>query len=183
MAESQIDVKRNQAAAPARPGETRPVGRDAFGDLRRDMDRMFDQLWRGGFGLPMFRRMFWPEAAASGESGFAFTSPALDFAEDDKAYHLTAELPGLNDKDIDLTISDDMLTISGEKREEKEEKQKDYHWTERRFGSFRRAVQLPAHIDRDKIEANFKNGVLSVTLPKTPEAITRQRKIEVKSGR
>ena len=88
----------------------------------------------------------------------------------------------MSEKDIDLTLSEDMLTISGEKHDEKEEARKDYHFSERRFGSFRRAVQLPQHIDRDKIEANFKNGVLRVTLPKTPDAMQRQKKIEIKAG-
>ena len=89
----------------------------------------------------------------------------------------------MSEKDINLSLSDDMLTISGEKREERQEQEKDknYHYSERRFGSFRRIVQLPQHIDRDKIEANFKNGVLNVTLPKSHDAMQRQKKIEIKA--
>lgn len=140
---------------------------------------MFDRFWRSGFGIPSLRRTGEPEAFWPVEGSFA--APAIDFAEDEKAYHLTAELPGLSDKDINLMLSDDLLTITGEKREEKEQQEKNYHYSERRFGSFRRAVQLPQHIDRDKIEANFKNGVLNVTLPKTPDAMRRQKKIEIKA--
>ena len=96
---------------------------------------------------------------------------------------LTAELPGLSEKDINLSLSDDLLTISGEKREERQEQEKDknYHYSERRFGSFRRVVQLPQHIDRDKIEVNFKNGVLNVRLPKSHDARQRQKRIEIKA--
>ena len=172
MADTQIDVRRNQT--PTRQTETRPAQIDPF----RAMDRVFDQFWRG-FGLPSFRRMMEPEPWSEG--GFNLAAPAIDFSEDEKAYHLTAELPGLSEKDINLTVSDGLLTIRGEKREEKEQKEKTYHYSERRFGSFRRAVQLPQHIDRDKIGASFKGGVLDVTLPKTPEAVQQQRKIEIKS--
>ena len=179
--ESQIDVKRNETGMPARQGERQVAGRDPFYDIRREMGRMFDRLWSGGFDSPLLRRML-PETFEPGEAAFSVSSPAIDFAEDEKAYHLTAELPGMSEKDIDLTLSEDMLTISGEKHDEKEEARKDYHFSERRFGSFRRTVQLPQHIDRDKIEANFKNGVLRVTLPKTPDAMQRQKKIEIKPG-
>lgn len=181
MTDTNIDVKRDRAATPARRPEMRPAQFDPFHALRHEMDRMFDRFWRGGFGLPSFQRMFEPEPSRHGETGFAFTTPAVDFCEDDKAFHLTAELPGLSEKDINVTLSGDMLTITGEKRDEREQKDKNYHWSERHFGSFRRMVQLPPHIDRDKIEANFKNGVLSLTMPKTSEAMQQQKRIEVKA--
>ena len=193
--DTNIDVKRDQHtqhpgqhAAPAHPpahrGETRPMPRDPFQAMRREMDRMFDRFFGGSFGLPLARRMFEMEPMGrGGEEGFSFGAPAIDFAEDENAYHLTAELPGLSEKDINLSLSDDMLTISGEKREERQEQEKDknYHYSERRFGSFRRMIQLPQHIDRDKIEANFKNGVLTVALPKSQDARQRQKKIEIKA--
>lgn len=181
MSDNQIDVKRSETDVPSRQNQRRPAPREPFRDLRREMDRMFDRLWSGGFASPVFRRMFAPENFEPADSGF-IASPAIDFAEDEKAYHLTAELPGLSEKDIDLTVADDMLTISGEKREEKEQTDKNYHVSERRFGSFRRMVQLPQHIDRDKIEAGFKNGILTVTLPKTADAMQSQKKIEIKAG-
>jgi len=172
MADTQIDVRREHT--PARHQEHRPAQVDPF----RAMDRMFDQFMRG-FGFPSFRRMAEPEGWS--DSGLNFTAPAIDFSEDEKAYHLTAELPGLSEKDVNLAISDDLLTITGEKRDEREQKDRNYHYSERRFGSFRRAIQLPQHIDRDKIDAKFKNGVLDVTLPKTSDAMRRQRKIEIKA--
>jgi HSP20 family protein len=182
MSDTQIDVKRNQpATSPTRQRESRPAPLDPFQVMRHEMDRMFDRFWRGGFGLPSFRRMWEPEQFMPSEGGMGFAMPAIDFSEDENAYHLTAELPGLSEKDINLDLSDNMLTITGEKREEKEEKEKNYHYSERRFGSFRRAVQLPHHVDRDKIEASFKNGVLSVTLPKTSDAKQRQRRIDIKA--
>jgi HSP20 family protein len=193
--DTNIDVKRDQqttphsgqhaapAYSPAHRGETRPAQLDPFQTMRREMDRMFDRFFGRGFGLPSARRMFETEPFwRGGEEGFSFSAPAIDFAEDENAYHLTAELPGLSEKDVNLSLSDDLLTISGEKREERQEQEKDknYHYSERRFGSFRRTIQLPQHIDRDKIEANFRNGVLNVTLPKSQDARQRQRKIEVK---
>ena len=184
--ETNIDVKREQPpgqqTAPSRRGETRPAPLDPFQAMRREMDRMFDRFFGGGFGLPSSRRMFEMEPFWRGGEGFNFSAPAIDFAQDESAYHLTAELPGLSEKDINLSLSDDMLTISGEKYEERQEQEKDknYHYSERRFGSFRRTIQRPQHIDRDKIAANFRNGVLNMTLPKSHDARQWQRKIEVK---
>ena len=178
MADTHFDVQRQQTDAPARQRESRPAASDPFRDMRREMNRMFDRFLRGGFGLPSAWRdegEQWP-----GEGAFNAAAPAIDFAEDDKAFHLTAELPGLSEQDVDLQLADDVLTIRGEKHEEKDEKDKNYHWSERRFGAFRRVIRLPQHVDRDKIEANFKNGILTVTLPKTADAMQRQKKIEVK---
>lgn len=177
MADSQIDVRRNEGSTPARRGAPPPARFDPFRELHREMDRMLDRFWPG---LAPFRRTMEPEAWSPTESGFAAT-PAIDFAEDEGAYHLTAELPGLSEKDVDVTVSGDTLSITGEKREERQEKDTNYHWSERRFGSFRRMLRLPENIDRDKIEANFKNGVLTIAMPKKAEARTSQKKIEVKA--
>jgi HSP20 family protein len=108
--------------------------------------------------------------------------PAEDVAETDKAYEITAELPGLDEKNIEAKLANGMLSIKGEKQEEKEEKQKDYYRRERSFGSFERSFQVPEGIDTDKIAASFKNGILSVTLPKSAEAQKQAKKIEVKTG-
>ena len=107
--------------------------------------------------------------------------PAVDVTETDKAYEIVAELPGMDEKNVEVKVADDILTIKGEKQEEKEERRKDYYLSERSFGSFQRAFQVPAGVDTDKIEANFKNGVLIVTLPKSAEAQKAEKKITVKA--
>jgi HSP20 family protein len=109
-------------------------------------------------------------------------TPAMDVAETDKAYEFTAELPGMTDSDVEVVASSGELTIKGEKKEEKEEKEKDYYLSERRYGSFERRMQIPEDVDADKIEAAFKNGVLTVTLPKKAEAQKPAKKIEVKAS-
>jgi HSP20 family protein len=108
--------------------------------------------------------------------------PRVDVSESENEYEVTAELPGIDEKDVELTLADNVLTIRGEKKVEREEKDKDknYYMSERSFGSFRRAVPLPAEVDEDRVEANFKNGVLTVHLPKSPQAQARTRRIEVK---
>ncbi len=109
MAQTPVEVKK---AAPARTP-------DAWHSFRGEMDRLFDRF-AGGFGLPAFRRMFETEPAWRAESSFSFAAPAVDVTEDDKTYKITAELPGLEEKNIDVTVSGDMLTLRGEKRYEKE---------------------------------------------------------------
>ncbi len=103
-------------------------------------------------------------------------------SEDEKAYKISAELPGIDAKDIDVSVSGDTLVLKGEKRQEKEEKDKNYHFSERAYGSFQRSFQLPPSVDRDKVAADFSKGVLTITLPKTAEAQKPQKKIEVKSA-
>jgi HSP20 family protein len=101
--------------------------------------------------------------------------------EDDKAYKIAAEMPGVEEKDIDVSINEDMLVLKGEKRQEKEEKGKNTYVSERSYGSFQRAFALPEGVDRGKIAADFSKGVLTVTLPKTPESQKQQKKIEIKT--
>jgi HSP20 family protein len=101
--------------------------------------------------------------------------------EDDNAYEITAEMPGVEEKDVEITVKDDRLTLRGEKKSEKEEKKKDYHMTERSYGAFERSFHLPADVAADKIRADFEKGVLTLTLPKTPEAKSKERKIAIKA--
>jgi HSP20 family protein len=108
--------------------------------------------------------------------------PVVDVVEGDKAYEITAELPGMDEKNIEVKIADGRLTIKGEKQEEKEEKKKDYYLQERHFGSFERSFDIPESVDPNKIEANVKKGVLTVTLPKKAEALKPAKKIEVKAA-
>ena len=100
-------------------------------------------------------------------------------SEDEKAYKISAELPGLDAKDVDVSVSGNMLVLKGEKHQEKD---KNYYFSERAYGSFQRAFELPASVDRDKISADVSKGVLTITLPKTPDAQKQQKKIEVKSA-
>lgn len=178
MADTAIDVKRASPTAPA--PAPRAAGLDLFQSFRDEMDRMFDQFWRG-FGLPSLGGRFSPLPFGGGAAPFGFATPRVDVSEEEKAYRIAAELPGMGEQDIDVTLAGNVLTIAAEKSEEKEEKERNYHFSERRSGSFRRSFYLPEGIERDQIEATLKNGVLTLTLPKTPEAQTPQKKIEVKT--
>ncbi len=108
--------------------------------------------------------------------------PAVDVTETDKTYEITAELPGMDEKNIEVKVADGVLTIEGEKQEEKEKKEKDYYLSERSFGSFQRSFKVPNGVDTDKIDATFKNGVLKVILPKSAEAQKAEKKITVKAA-
>jgi len=132
--------------------------------------------------MPSLRRIFDWEPTFRSETSFGFAAPAIEVAEDDKAYKVTAEMPGMEEKDIDVTVTGDMLVIKGEKRQESEQKDKNYHMTERSYGSFRRSFALPEAVDRDNIAADLSKGVLTVTLPKKAEAQKPAKKIEVKAA-
>ena len=173
MADVPVEVKKAPAAEPAVP--------DVWRSFRSEMDRLFDRF-AGGFGFPSLRRMFDMEPAWRPASSFTFSAPAIDMSEDEKAYKVSAELPGLDAEDVDVSISGNTLVLKGEKRQEKEEKEKNYYFSERAYGSFQRAFELPASVDRDKVSADFAKGVLTITLPKTPDAQKQQKKIEVKSA-
>lgn len=172
MAQTPVEVKKTPAPA-------RTV--DPWQSLRSEMDRLFDRF-SGSFGLPSLRRMFDIEPAWNYTSSFTFPTPAVDVTEDDKAFKITAELPGLEEKNIEVHLSGDMLTIKGEKSYEKEEKNKDHHVSERAYGSFQRSFALPDGVDREKIDAGLAKGVLTVTLPKNAQAQKQQKKIEVKAA-
>jgi HSP20 family protein len=171
MADTPVEVKRAAAPAPAR----REVP-DAFRSFRSEMDRLFDR-----FGFPSFRRMFDVEPSWGYESSFGIAVPAVDVTEDDNAYKISAELPGMSEKDIEVTVTDNVLVLKGEKRQEREQKEKNRYLSERSYGAFQRSFAIPDGIDRDKIGAEFSKGVLTLTLPKTAEAQKRQKKIEVKT--
>jgi HSP20 family protein len=102
--------------------------------------------------------------------------------EKEKEYEISAELPGIDENNVEIKLANNTLTIKGEKNEEKEDRQKDYYMSERRYGSFRRTFALPDGIDTDKIEANFVKGVLTVKLPKTTAAQQAEKKIAVKAA-
>jgi HSP20 family protein len=152
--------------------EKRPASAQArrpFPRFRQEMGSLFEDFFGG---RPHFRHSFLRRAKA----GFG-AIPAVDLAETDKAYEITSELPGgMDEKNVEVTFANGVLTIKGQKQEEREEKKKDYYMRERSSGSFEREG-----IDTDKITASFKKGVLAVTLPKTAEARRAERKITVKA--
>lgn len=145
-------------------------------DLRREMDRLFDDFGRGWF------RDLAPPAFDTGSFGREMLLPAVDVVEKEGAWTITAELPGLDEKAVDVSIADDVLTLKGEKTETREEDDKGTHVSERRYGSFTRAFRLPDGIDRDEIAADFAKGILTVTLPKRAVAKKEETKIEVKAA-
>ena len=147
------------------PGRTRQD--DPFWGLRRDMDRLFDDFFRGG--------------VARQDEGQAMM-PRIDVSETDNAIEVCAELPGVEEKDLDVQLNGDMLTIRGEKKSDREEKDKNYHVIERSYGSFARTIQLSFNAEPNKVQASFDKGVLTVTLPKPQEAQKSSKRIDVKSG-
>jgi HSP20 family protein len=167
---------KNEPSPPTQPAS--PVEWQPFEVLRNQIDRLFHDFQTGFWQTPFFRPLSEIESFWRRDLGFHVT-PAMDIVEKDNAFEVTAELPGLDVKDIDIQLSNGMLTIKGEKQEEKEEKTKGRYVSERRYGSFRRTLQVPGSVDAEKIEANYKSGVLTVTLPKSPEAQKKEKTIPV----
>jgi HSP20 family protein len=178
-AASKLQVKQEGKSVPATP-RTASLWQP-FESLRQEMDRVFEDFTRGFGRFPLSRSLFDVEPMLRYESTAGLSAPAVDVVEKENEFRITAELPGLDDKDIEVSVADDVLSIRGEKKEEREEKAKNYHLSERRYGSFQRTFQLPAGIDAEKIAANFQKGVLTVTLPKTPEAQKKEKKIAIQA--
>lgn len=140
--------------------------------LLEDVPDRFRRMFEGGFNLePVAESLGW--------------MPAMEIVETDDAFVVTAEVPGINAKEVDISIDDGVLTLSGEKREEKEEGKQGskFHMWERRYGSFRRSFTLPQAVDADRISAKATDGILTVTLPKTKKAKAHGRKIPVTNGK
>jgi HSP20 family protein len=134
--------------------------------LRREMDRVFDRFFDG-----------WPFRPLSEGRDWA---PSVDVSETANEVVVKAEVPGMDAKDIDITITGDILTIRGERKQEKEEKDENFHCIERSYGAFSRSIRLPAEVEKDKVDAAYKDGVLKITMSKTKKA--SQKKIEVKAA-
>ena len=149
----------------------RRADENPFLALHREMNRMFDDFFRAS-DLAKFEE---------GEVWEAF-SPAIDVKQDEKEVTVKAELPGMDEKDIEVSLSEQGLAIRGEKRAEKEEKGKQYWRHEASYGAFRRVVPLPEGLDLEKVDARFKNGVLTVTLVRREEARAKEKKIAIKAG-
>lgn len=170
---TKLPIKGQETSTQAPPRDWKPLE-----NLRREIERVFEDFdWRN----PLRRSAFDMEPLWRRELTWV-QSPAVDVVETDKVYEVTAELPGLDEKNVEVKVANGMLTIRGEKKEQKEDKRKDYFVSERRYGSFERRFHIPAGVDVAKIEASFKNGVLTVSLPKTAEAQAAEKSIAIKAS-
>lgn len=159
-------ITRRENGSPA----NRPV--DVFNAMKSEMDRVFDQFHHGWPSLP---HLF-----TTTDSDVLL--PNLDLKDTGKAIVIEAELPGVDEKDVTLTVKNGMLTLKGEKRHAKEEKGENHYLMERSYGSFMRSVQLPDSVDESKVDARYEKGVLTITAEKRPEAVKAEKRIEIRKG-
>jgi HSP20 family protein len=171
MKRNLIPWKRNKENVPMQRVEDNP-----FLALHQRMNGLFEDFFDDFEGA--FRT---PGLSPLNRTGFG-GAPSLDVSETDDEVSVTADLPGLTEKDVEVTLDNDLLTIKGTRNEEREEKKRNYQVMERSYGEFQRVVPMPAGIDKDKAKATFKNGVLKLSLPKRPEAKTERRKISISTG-
>ncbi|RMF39469.1 MAG: Hsp20/alpha crystallin family protein [Alphaproteobacteria bacterium] len=147
--------------------EQKPADENPIAALQRDMNKVFENFWN------RFGSLDWPWGGGDARS---------DVVETDNAIEVSVELPGMEMKDIEVSVTDDFLTIKGEKKVERQEEKKGYYLSERSYGSIYRSIPLPPGVDGEKAEASFKNGVLTVRLPQTPEAKAKVKRSEVKGA-
>lgn len=171
-AQSAVSTTAKKSPPAAKAREWHP-----FETLRREVDSLFEDFarrplfGRGALNSDPLLRWEWPSVSV----------PATEVAESEQGYEVTVELPGMDESNIQVEVSNGVLVISGEKKEEKEEKKKRFYLSERHYGSFERSFRLPDGVDASKIEASFKKGVLTVALPKSPEAQQSEKKIPIKT--
>ena len=152
------------------PSVLRDGDRDPFLSLHREVNRLFDDVFRGfGSNLP----------SIVGASAFSGGWPSVEIYDGEKEIKVTAEVPGLEEKDIEVLLDDGVLTLRGEKRSETEDK--DRRFSERFYGRFERRIPLGYEVKDDQVDARFKNGVLTVTLPKSEKAQSQVKRIAIKS--
>lgn len=151
------------------PSLYRDGGMDPFVSLHRDIDKLFDEVFRG-FGTPS---LFDEMAPRNG------TWPRVEFSENDKEIRVSAEVPGLEEQDVEVLLEDGVLTLRGEKKSETDDK--DRQFSERYYGRFERRIGLGREVDEDKVAATFKNGLLTITLPKTEKAQANAKRIAISS--
>jgi HSP20 family protein len=147
---------------------------DPFHSFRSEMDRLFDNFLTGLPSLTTLRQGGLPAMER------LTMTPTLDVKENEKEIVVKADLPGIDEKDINLTFHDGVLSLRGEKKSERADERENYHLMERSYGSFQRSIRLPETVDEEKVEARFDKGVLTVTLQKRPEMVKAQKKIEIK---
>ena len=150
-----------------------PERLDPFRRMSQQMERMFEDLMGGG-GPSLGGRL-------RGEVGVSGL-PVVDVSETKDALEIDADLPGLDERDIDITLNNGILTISGERKVEREEKGRNFYRTERNYGTFSRRIALPYDVDEDKIDARFDRGVLHVTMPKSADVKAKERHIQIRKG-
>ena len=157
-----IPWARKDGAPDAKISEDNPIA-----TLQREMSHVFENFWN------RVGQFEWPWGSDEAKS---------DMVETDKAIEVSIELPGMEMKDIEVTVNDDMLTVKGEKKIERQVEKKGYYLSERSYGAIYRTIPLPPGVDGEKAQASFKNGVLTIKLPQTPEAQAKVKRIEVKNG-
>lgn len=184
MAKGSVKVSKEKSGAPAKKegvgASPEPFGPlfEPLASVRRDIDRFFEGLAPGfprAIDFDPFRRL-----SAAFDIGGGDLVPHVEVTEEKKSYQISAELPGVDEKDVSVTLQDHMLTVSGEKKSERKEEKKDYYLAERRYGSFRRSFRVPDDVDEDQISANFDKGVMTIVLPKLASAKPKGRQIPVK---
>lgn len=148
-------------------------GKNPLSSLHREIDKAFDEFNKN-FGQMPF--------AALAQRAEGMMSPSVDVKETEKSIEISAELPGVSEKDVEVTVSDNMLTLRGEKKAEKKEEKENFHMIERSYGSFQRSIRLPFDAKAEDIDAQFKDGVLKVVIAKPPEIASRTQKVEIKSS-
>jgi HSP20 family protein len=153
---------------------------EPWGMLHGDLNRWVDDMWRQMAGFSMFPTLRTARPFAMAGPALTFGLPATDIRETEQAYTLVVELPGLTRQDVEISIEGDVLQVQGHKAEEKEDAGATYRVSERRFGRFERSFPLPKDVDRSAIDANFQDGLLKITLPKTGEAAEQRSKIAIR---
>jgi HSP20 family protein len=160
--------------SPFRPGgpAERGYGEDPFMSLHREMNRLFDDVFRGSLI---------GSRGGAGQGGSHFVQAHMDVSETENEVRICAELPGVSQDNVDVTLDDDVLTIRGEKKLERKDEKENYHFVERSYGTFQRSLRLPFAVEPEQVKAEFNNGVLTVTVPKT-QAQQRSHRIQIQGG-
>ena len=173
-------MAKTEVSKPADTSVSRP--RDIFAAMRDEMDRVFARFetdWPRWPGLGAWPRL---PSAFRRTTGAELLVPDLDVREDTESIVIEAELPGVEEKDVSVTIANGLLTIKGEKKDQHEEKDETHYFSERSFGAFERCLRLPDTIDETKVNATFDKGVLRITAAKRPEAVKAERRIEIRKS-
>ena len=180
MAHSAVKV---QGDKPAQPTETtHPLTHRLLRRLRSELDEAFDQFSRRIEGFPALHPLHrFANIERRLHHGMPLSSiaAAVDVVEEDKLFRIGVELPGIEAKDVEVSVSNHTLVVKGDKKNDREEKAQSYYLREREYGSFERFIEMPIGVDPDKIAAQFANGVLTIELAKTPEAVRKHKRIPV----